>query len=423
MLAQNRVPFAAGKQISHYNIHSLLGAGGMGEVYLAEDTRLKRKVALKVLPRSIVGEVDRLRRFEQEAFAASALNHPNILTIFEFGAEGDTHFIASEFVQGETLRARLQRGRPALTEMLDLTLQIAFALHAAHEAGIIHRDIKPENIMVRTDGIVKVLDFGLAKLTEAPASSDDPRVPTQSKVNTKAGVVMGTITYMSPEQARGMEVDARTDIFSMGVVLYELVADRAPFEGASANDVTAAILTQAPTPLSRYEAAVPAELERIVAKALEKDREDRYQVVKDLLLDVKRLKQRLEFEAELARPGGQDATVVTHSGPAAKETGYPGPVHTGEGMASATASMEYLIGATKRHKLAVALAGLLMAGAGLTFWSSPFNRQRTPSLATSARIVPFTTFSGVADQPAFSPDGNQIAFTWDGGTGDNLDIY
>jgi len=254
-------------------------------------------------------------------------------------------------------------------------------------------------------------------------------VPLAASVSTQAGAVMGTTRYMSPEQARGLEVDARTDIFSLGVVLYELVAGRAPFEGPSANDVVAAILTQEAPPLSRHSPAVPAEIERIITKALEKNREERYQVVKDLLLDVKRLKQQLEFEAELARsarPGEKDATVVAHTGPAAAATTSPQATHTTEeGIARTTASMVSLVGATKRHKQAAALAlvSLLVAGAGLIFWLSPFDPRRDLPLAATARIIPFTTFSGAADQPAFSPDGNQIAFTWDGGNGGNPDIY
>ncbi|MDQ3545896.1 MAG: serine/threonine-protein kinase, partial [Verrucomicrobiota bacterium] len=400
--------------------------------------RLQRKVALKVLPRTIAGEIDRLRRFEQEAFAASALNHPNILTIFEFGAEGETHFLAAEFVQGETLRARLQRDRPALPEALDLTCQIASALDAAHQAGIIHRDIKPENIMLRRDGFVKVLDFGLAKLfqrkgegerrgrgEDEPTLALSPRLPlSPSPLLTEPGVVMGTVNYMSPEQARGLETDARTDIWSLGVVLYEMVAGRAPFEGPSANDVIAAILTREAPPLSHHSPAVPAELERIITKALEKDREERYQVVKDLLLDVKRLKQRLEFEAELARSTQSGEQAATDGSVA---TVHPQPAHTAEQEpARPTADMEYLVGATKRHKLgaALALTGLLAAGAGFIFWLTPWSGQHQAlSLAATAKIIPFTTFSGAADQPAFSPDGNQIAFTWDGGNGENLDLY
>ncbi len=436
LLAQDRTASAVGRQLSHYRILALLGVGGMGEVYLAQDTRLRRKVAIKILPRTLAGEIDRLRRFEQEAFAASALNHPNILTIFEFGAEGETHFLAAEFVRGETLRARLQRDRLALSETLDLTGQIASALHAAHQAGIIHRDIKPENIMLRSDGFVKVLDFGLAKLigirneetdTLMRSPQSNPHSAFRIPQSTSPGVVMGTVAYMSPEQARGLETDARTDIFSLGVVLYEMVAGRAPFEGPSANDVIAAILTREVPPLSHHSSAVPAELERIISKALEKDREERYQVVKDLLLDIKRLKQRLEFEAELAR-STQSGEQAAKGESAATATAHPPPAHTAEQEpARPTADIEDLFVVTKRPKrgAVLALAGLLAAGAaGLIFWlSQRASQNQAPSPAATAKIIPFTAFSGVADQPAFSPDSNQIAFTWDGGNGENLDLY
>src|SRR6266540_508517 len=205
--------------ISHYRILKKLGEGGMGEVYLAQDIKLDRKVALKLLPMATTGDEDRFRRFQQEANAASALNHPNILTIYEIGEEDSLHFIATEFIDGVTMREHVWQKRMKPSEVLEIAIQIASALSAAHEAGITHRDIKPENIMLRRDGYVKVLDFGLAKLTEQKSS--DSEAPTM--VRTLPGMVMGTIKYMSPEQARGLEVDARTDIWSLGVVLYEIL--------------------------------------------------------------------------------------------------------------------------------------------------------------------------------------------------------
>ncbi|MGH9937069.1 MAG: serine/threonine-protein kinase, partial [Blastocatellia bacterium] len=219
----------AGARLEHYEIISPLGAGGMGEVYLAEDTRLGRKVALKLLPKEFTRHAERVRRFEQEARAASATNHPNILTIFEIGEAAGERYIATEFVDGQTLRERLNGERLAPPAALEITAQIAAALAAAHEAGIVHRDIKPENVMLRRDGIVKVLDFGLAKLTERRPDAIDREAPTIAKVNTDPGTVMGTANYMSPEQARGLEVDARSDIFSLGVTLYEMLAGRTPF--------------------------------------------------------------------------------------------------------------------------------------------------------------------------------------------------
>src|SRR5205807_3050019 len=217
------MPVTAGTQLSHYEICSVLGAGGMGEVYLARDTRLRRNVALKLFPSDLSLNKDRLLRFEQEAYAASALNHPNILTIYEIGQANDTRFIAAEFIDGVTLRQRMTGAQIELTEVLDTMVQVASALAAAHQAGIVHRDIKPENIMVRHDGYVKVLDFGLAKLTEPKGSTTDTEAPTRAMVNTDAGTVMGTANYMSPEQAKGTHADARSDLWSLGAVLYEMI--------------------------------------------------------------------------------------------------------------------------------------------------------------------------------------------------------
>ncbi len=289
-----------GRQLSHYQILSALGAGGMGEVYLAEDTRLRRKVALKLLPEKFTQEAERIVRFEQEARAVSALNHPNIITIYDIGQEDNLWFMTTEFVDGSTLRQRLRAEQVTpLREVLGIAEQIANALAAAHATNIIHRDIKPDNVMIRRDGIVKVLDFGLAKLTENQNEAD----ATWRKSITDSGTIMGTVTYMSPEQARGQRVDVRSDVFSLGVVLYEMIAGRTPFDGASVSDVIAAILRNDPLPLVRFAPDAPEELDRLVMKALAKDRELRYQTVKDLALDLKHLAQELEFNARLARSG------------------------------------------------------------------------------------------------------------------------
>src|SRR5438105_6732766 len=224
MLVEDKSLSLVGKELGHYQVLSLLGAGGMGDVYLAEDIRLKRKVALKLLPAELTANEDRLRRFEQEAQAASALNHPNIITIHEIGQVDGMNFIVTEFIAGETLRELMTTARMNLLVVLDVATQAASALTAAHAAGIVHRDLKPENIMLRPDGLIKVLDFGLAKLTEPRTANVDTEAPTVVRVDTKMGTVMGTAQYMSPEQARGLKVDARTDIFSLGVVLYEMLA-------------------------------------------------------------------------------------------------------------------------------------------------------------------------------------------------------
>ena len=292
--------FPANRRIGRYEICSQLGAGGMGEVYLANDTKLDRKVALKILPPDVVESQtnapnDRVRRFVQEAKAASALNHPNILTIYEIDEVDSEHFIVTEFVDGETLRARIRTGPFTAAETIDIGIQVASALSATHCVGIIHRDIKPDNIMLRRDGIVKVLDFGLAKLTRerAPVNTDS-MAPTQNMINTDAGIVMGTARYMSPEQARGFEVDARTDIWSLGCVLYEMIARYQPFSGPTALDIMSGILQREPEPLIKYLPDGPIELDRIISRAMRKEREHRYQTIQDLLSDLKNLKRDLE---------------------------------------------------------------------------------------------------------------------------------
>lgn len=300
--------------INHYRIVSLLGKGGMGEVWLAEDTRLHRKVALKLLPAEFTREHDRVRRFEREARTASALNHPHILTIYETGQQDNRHFIASEFVEGRTLRQVIAQGNLTLPTTLDIITQIASALAAAHEAGIVHRDIKPENVMLRPDGYVKVLDFGLAKLTERRGDgamgrqgeeadtllADSPRPPVAGSL-TMPGIVMGTVRYMSPEQARGLEVDGRSDIFSLGIMLYEMIAGRVPFEGTTNMDVMAAILNCEPLPLPKH--VVPA-LQPIIQKALCKDCAQRYQSARDLQRELKDLSLEIEFAARQRRSSG-----------------------------------------------------------------------------------------------------------------------
>src|SRR6266850_244449 len=298
LLTEDQAETLVGQGIAHYEILSPLGSGGMGEVYLAQDTRLGRKIALKLLPAHFTTDKDRLRRFEQEAHAASTLSHPNVCMIHEVGeTEDDRHYIAMEYVDGVTLRQRMARGSMELDEVLDIATQIASGLATAHAVGVVHRDIKPENIMLRRDGYVKVLDFGLAKLTEQEATN--VAATPGARVKTDTGVVMGTSSYMSPEQARGLPVDARTDIWSLGVVIYEMVTGRPPFEGATTSDVIVSILEREPPPLAQPSSEAPAELQRIISKTLHKDREGRYQAAKDLMIDLKSLKQDLELEAKL----------------------------------------------------------------------------------------------------------------------------
>jgi hypothetical protein len=305
-IAADHARSLVGRKIGRYQILALLGAGGMGEVYLAHDSRLGRRLALKFLPQGVTRDRRQVQRFKREARAASALNHPNIITIFEIDQIDDVHFIAAEFIDGQTLRQCLKGGAVKLSEALGVAVQVAGALAEAHAAGIAHRDIKPENIMLRRDGYVKVLDFGLAKLIESlPIGKHSFNIedPSPGDFHTDPRLMMGTPRYMSPEQLRGMEVDARADIFSLGVVLYEMVAGRAPFDGATAAEVVAAILNHEPLPLERYVRVAPAELTHIVHKALAKDREQRYQAAKDLLIELKNLKLELELADKLEQVG------------------------------------------------------------------------------------------------------------------------
>jgi serine/threonine protein kinase len=293
-----------GRVIGPYRIVGRLGVGGMGEVYLAQDARLGRLVALKILLAFFASDGARLRRFQREARSASALNHANILTIYEVGEADGVHFIATEFIDGRTLRELIAERSLALDEILDIARQVASALSAAHAAGIIHRDIKPENIMRRADGVVKILDFGIAKLTEAAPSESSSEAPTIIKAQTETGVVMGTAGYMSPEQARGLPVDERTDIWSLGCVLYEMLEGRAPFAGATRMDTLVAVLEREPAPLSQFEDAAALRTRRlqpIIIEALSKDREKRYRTVTEMLGDLKRATR--EIALAPARPG------------------------------------------------------------------------------------------------------------------------
>src|SRR5215510_8969514 len=285
-----------GRRIGPYRVMSLLGRGGMEEVFLAEDTRLERKGALKILPGAFTQSPDRLRRFEREAKAASALNHPNILTIHEIGESDGAHYIVSEFVEGETLRDQMRHGPLSLTAALDVARQVAGALAAAHAAGIVHRDIKPENVMARPDGLVKVLDFGLAKLTERPMAmpkaGGDSQSPAVARLSTEPGLVMGTAHYMSPEQVRGQKVDHRADIFSLGVMMYEMLAGRRPFEGLTTSDVMAAILTKEAEPLAELRSEAGPGLAQTVMRCLAKKREERFQTVGEVAAQLQAAPER-----------------------------------------------------------------------------------------------------------------------------------
>jgi len=397
---------SANATLSHYRIVSKIGVGGMGEVYLAEDTHLERQVALKVLRAEIAEDEERVRRFIQEAKAASALNHPNILTVYEIGHLENSRYIATELIKGETLRDRLRGGPLPLRETLDVALQVAAALNAAHEAGIVHRDIKPENIMLRDDGLAKVLDFGLAKLTEKKSETISSEDVTRVHVKTSPGLVMGTVAYMSPEQARGKEIDSRSDIWSLGVVIYEMLTRRTPFAEETTSDAIAAILTRDPAPL---EAETPSELQRIIRKALQKKADERYQTVKDFLLDVRNLKRELEFSEELERSQipasarssnvsagslSESATFVVPPSGGAGFTLAKGPP---EGGTTNVSSAEYLVSQISGHKRGVAVGLIiLMAAIGLGFWLLG-NRATAAKQIESIAVMPFVNEGGNAD--------------------------
>jgi eukaryotic-like serine/threonine-protein kinase len=295
------MPIGEGTFLGRYEIRSLLGTGGMGEVYLAHDSQLDRIIALKILPDDLSRDQLRMRRFIQEAKTASALSHPNIITIYEVGEAESRHFIATEFVDGVTLRQRIISEKLKLDEALDIAVQVCAALSAAHAAGIIHRDIKPDNIMLRRDGYVKVLDFGLAKLTESSHERKSSAPEAMTLVNTEPGLVVGTVSYMSPEQARGLAVDTRTDIWSLGVVLYQMLSGREPFEAPTATDQIVSILERQPPPLNLYTEGVPQFIEHMVLRALSKDKSKRYQTIEEMLADLRHARQRVAFQTELHR--------------------------------------------------------------------------------------------------------------------------
>ena len=421
LLKSSQVRLRPGQVLDHYIIASLLGVGGMGEVYLARDEKLGRQIAIKLLPSEFTNHPERVRRFELEARAASALNHPNIVTIYEIGQTDSSHFIATEFIDGQTLRQYMSGSTGSsgmdLGQILDIAIQIGSALAAAHSAGIVHRDIKPENIMLRGDGFVKVLDFGLAKLAlEQTAEIPNESVPL-SMVSTNAGVVMGTVRYMSPEQAKGFDVDSRTDVWSLGVVIYEMITGRAPFQGETPNETIAKILGKKPPLLSRF-SAVPEELERIVAKTLRRDREDRYQLAGDLVSDLKRLKRDIETEEGMARTSSARHRRVRKVGLLKKERADLATAHVSAfptvrlEVQQSTAGYKYLEKISKNKKAAALVLTILLVAVGFGLYRMV--RRNRPSVAPA---VPFQaiellrlTNSGRVNDSAISPDGKYVAY-------------
>jgi serine/threonine protein kinase/tetratricopeptide (TPR) repeat protein len=375
----------------------------MGEVYLAQDTKLDRNVAIKFLHEEFSRDADKLDRFIQEAKAASALNHPNILTVHEIGEVDGKNYIAAELIDGKTLREHLSQKEPLpLNTILKLGVQVAEALSAAHQAGIIHRDIKPENIMLRTDGYAKVLDFGLAKLSEPGAVATGSEDATRAQINTTPGIVMGTVFYMSPEQARGKETDARTDIWSLGVVLYEMLARKVPFTGETVNHTIVAILEKEPLLLGN----VPGELQRIIRKALTKDVEMRYQSARDLLIDLKNLRRDLDIQGELERsvvPNREAATGAIYENKtrvyAADLVGATrsGQAATTQGVTTSASSLEYAVTQAKSHKLISAIVAIVLMAAISTIAYFAFAFKSSARQIESIAVMPFVNQSGNED--------------------------
>ncbi len=389
----------------------------MGEVYLAQDTKLDRKVAIKFLQQEFSKDADKLGRFIQEAKAASALNHPNILTVYEIGEVDGKNYIATELIDGQTLREHLSHKESLqLNAILKIGVQVSEALSAAHQAGIIHRDIKPENIMLRKDGYAKVLDFGLAKLSERRGDGEtagngesntliaaSPRlpIPASRAVNTTPGLIMGTVSYMSPEQARGKETDARTDIWSLGVVLYEMLAGKVPFAGETVNHTIVSILEKEPLLLEN----APAELQRIVRKALTKDVEMRYQSARDLLIDLKNLRRDLDIQGELERSIIPNRTATESLENATQMHAFDAVAATRSGQAAAThsvttssSSLEYAVTQAKSHKLATAIVGLVLFGVISTVGYFAFvSRGGSTKQINSIAVLPFENRSGNSD--------------------------
>ena len=377
-----------GKTLGHYQITEKLGEGGMGVVYKARDLHLDRFVALKILPSEKVADSERKRRFVQEAKAASALNHPNVVHVYDIDLSDGTDYIAMEYVEGKTLDRQIGHRGLRLSDALKYAVQIADALAKAHSAGIVHRDLKPTNVMVNEDGVVKVLDFGLAKLTEqiqggesaSTATIDDERRPI-----TEEGVIVGTVSYMSPEQVEGMKVDARSDVFSLGSVLYEMLTGQKAFQGTSKMSTLSAILHQEPKPVTTIIPAIPADLEKLINRCLRKDPAKRFQHMDDVRVALNELKEDSESERLQSTPAASKQIT----------------------------SKRFVTGAVA----VVALIALTVAG---WYWLS---RQRGAEPEAPLTAVPLTAYPGYENWPSFSPDGSQVAFAWNGEKEDNWDIY
>ena len=421
-LAREPSLLITGQALNHYRVISRLGAGGMGEVWLAEDISLRRRVALKLLRAQFTTHEDRVRRFEQEARAASALNHPNIITVHEIGKSEAMHYLVTEFVDGQTLREHESNNELPLAQALDIAVQIAAALAAAHESGIIHRDIKPENVMIRPDGYVKVLDFGLAKLTERKGGAkierrgeDDPTLA--QSLSTETGTVMGTASYMSPEQARGLKVDARTDVFSLGILLYEMIAGNRPFTGETTMDVLSAILSREPAPLTTNKETVPDELQRIVSKMLRKAPDERYQTGRDLWGDLKSLKQEIEFQQKLgqSQPSASQNPNVTNGSTTGSFESIKSTIENPTAQATRDHdSIKLIFREINRHRMGVtaimALLVVALAAGGYGIYHKLNSQQQTFQNIKLDRLTSAGNSFLDGAAPAISPNGQYAAY-------------
>ncbi len=417
----------AGTRLGRYEIRSPLGAGGMGEVYLALDTRLNRKVALKILPVALASNTDRMRRFNQEASAAAALNHPHIAHIYEIGNDHEVNFIAMEYIDGETLREKIPRHKTSLMKLLKYLIQVAEGLTKAHAAGIVHRDLKPDNIMITRDDYAKVLDFGLAKLVEPEKT--DPSAESSSEIATALlpqhsipGMVLGTIGYMSPEQAQGRieEIDYRSDIFAFGCILFEAVTGRKAFHGKDALDSLHQIV-HAPTPEIRdWNPDAPTELQRIIRRCLAKEPDRRYQSIKDVALELDEVRQELQQHVSQHYSVQPETTLETRDETEAE--GRSGQVPETASIRTSTSSAEYLVNEIKRHKRAALFGFTLLAvfAVGLSFVLYRFiGQKRSTSLGRALKVTQLTS-TGKVSVAAISPDGKYVAYSQNEGNQESL---
>lgn len=389
--------------ISHYSIIKKIGAGGMGEVYLAQDTRLDRKVALKMLLAEFISNDDRLRRFVQEAKAAAALSHPNIAHIYEVGESDGTHYIAMEFIDGDTLTSKIRRDNDPLSSLLKYLSQVAEGLAKAHAAGIVHRDLKPDNVMITRDGYAKILDFGIAKLIETPGSprslGEGAPATTGEELTEAAtelipvqplsvsGTVMGTAGYMSPEQAQAKPVDQRSDIFSFGCILFEAATGRRPFDGESVIDTLHKIIYAAAPPIADFNPSAPADLQRIVRRCLAKDPDKRYQTIRDVANDLEDLRRELESGPDAAH--GIPTQAISTAAGVVSQTGNPkADSESIDVQAHSTSSAEYLVSEIKRHKLAALLVLLIVIGGAIGL-SAYLHARNTEVAIESIAVLPF----------------------------------